>query len=91
MDSWIHWKIRTNFLDHLKGSHRFSLIAAETVVSNECMLLNSTEMGYFVTDFGKHFSKTGKCKVEFCRDAERVIYDLCSSWFIDPFLGGIKK
>lgn len=61
-------EFESNFLEHMKRSHRFSRIAA-TVVYNEFINdrhhvhMNSTEWAT-LTDFVKYLGRTGKCKVE---------------------------
>ncbi|KAJ8540372.1 hypothetical protein K7X08_030291 [Anisodus acutangulus] len=61
-------EFESQFLEHMKRSHRFSRIAA-TVVYNEYIAdrhhvhMNSTEWAT-LTEFVKYLGKTGKCKVE---------------------------
>lgn len=61
-------EFESNFLEHMKRSHRFSRVAA-TVVYNEFINdrhhvhMNSTEWAT-LTDFVKYLGRTGKCKVE---------------------------
>ncbi|CAM8989501.1 unnamed protein product [Rhodiola kirilowii] len=61
-------EFETEFLEHMKRSHRFSRVAA-TVVYNEYINdrhhihMNSTQW-LTLTDFVKYLGRTGKCKVD---------------------------
>lgn len=61
-------EFETEFLEHMKRSHRFSRVAA-TVVYNEYIAdrhhvhMNSTQWAT-LTEFVKYLGKEGKCKVE---------------------------
>ncbi|XP_034711915.1 KIN17-like protein [Vitis riparia] len=61
-------EFESEFLEHMKRSHRFSRVAA-TVVYNEYIAdrhhihMNSTEWAT-LTEFVKYLGRTGKCKVE---------------------------